>query len=107
MSTAENEIKRSALQYLELLNIPATKHQSGKIRIGNRIIDMGDEGWPDIIAVFCGRFLGIEVKTDEGKLSKSQMHRKREIERCGGIYLVVHSVNDMIDKINEIEKLAT
>ncbi len=54
------------------------------------------KGIPDIIVIVAGRFIGIEVKTDKGKLSPDQVEFGRECVRNGGEYVVARSVEDVL-----------
>ena len=54
-------------------------------------------GIPDIICVVNGLFVGIEVKTENGKLSEKQEEFKNNVTREGGVYLVARCTQDVID----------
>ena len=58
-------------------------------------------GTPDIIVCWRGRFVGIEVKSSVGKLSKLQKFRRKEIEASGGTFIVARSVLDVMGVLNE------
>ncbi len=76
----EAALLRQVIEYLGYRGILATRHNSGHVRIGSRDIHLGNEGWPDIIGVLPdGRFLGIEVKTDTGRLRPSQREWFRRV----------------------------
>jgi len=55
----------------------------------------GTAGIPDLILCYKGRFIGLEVKTDEGKPTKLQEATIRKIKACGGIAVVVRSVAEV------------
>ena len=55
----------------------------------------GTAGIPDIICCYRGRFIGFEVKTDVGELTKLQLAAIRKIKAAGGIALVVRSVEEV------------
>lgn len=55
-----------------------------------------EKGLPDIIGCFRGRLVGIEVKAGKDKMSIHQEARKQEIERAGGVFLVVRETNDFL-----------
>jgi hypothetical protein len=57
-------------------------------------------GCPDIIAIYKGRFYGIEVKSFTGRLSEKQKRFKEGIEEAGGVYLVARSVDDVMKVIS-------
>lgn len=52
-------------------------------------------GWPDICLISRGTFFGIEVKSDNGKLSKDQQQLGDEINKNGGLYVVARSIDDL------------
>lgn len=47
-------------------------------------------GVPDILASIGGRFVGIEVKADNGKPSALQIHNLKMIQASGGIGILVY-----------------
>jgi len=55
------------------------------------------KGVPDIIVLLPphGRFLGIEVKGPQGRQSPEQKGFQFDIERAGGLYWIVRSVDDL------------
>jgi hypothetical protein len=50
---------------------------------------------PDILAVINGQFVGFEVKTPRGKQSPDQLIFQRRLERNGGKYHLVRSLEDV------------
>jgi hypothetical protein len=61
----------------------------------------GMNGIPDIIAIVEGKFVGIEVKAETGRLTELQKKRGDEIIQAGGLYVVVRGSNEII-KIEQI-----
>lgn len=57
-------------------------------------------GIPDIIGIWNGHLLAIEVKTAKGKLSPQQETKLMEINQNGGLAFVARSVDDVIDKLD-------
>jgi len=57
---------------------------------------MGTKGVPDILGIYKGQFLGIEVKTPKGKLSPEQETFLENIRKHGGIGFVARSIDDVI-----------
>jgi len=55
-----------------------------------------EKGLPDIIAVYKGRFIGIEVKAGKDRLSIWQLHRREEIIQADGIYFECRSTDDFL-----------
>ena len=50
-------------------------------------------GVPDIVGVLNGRFLGIEVKREDGKTTELQEYHLEKIRKSGGIGIVVRPSN--------------
>ena len=50
-------------------------------------------GVPDIIACLNGRFVGIEVKREDGKVSEIQKYHLDQIKSQGGVALIVKPSN--------------
>ena len=59
-------------------------------------------GVPDILACYKGRFIGIEVKNETGKTSPLQDINLEQIKQAGGISLVARSVEDVSKIIDNI-----
>ena len=55
-----------------------------------------ERGLPDIVAVYKGRFIAIEVKSGKDRMSIYQQHRKQEIENARGVYFVARSTDDFL-----------
>ena len=56
-------------------------------------------GAPDIIAIRDGKFIGIEVKRPKsGRMSEDQENFKASVEHAGGIYWIIHSVEELEQK---------
>jgi hypothetical protein len=53
-------------------------------------------GWPDICLIHAGRFYGIEVKAEKGRLSPDQRKIGDEITANGGVYIVARSIGDLL-----------
>ena len=60
-------------------------------------------GIPDIICCCKGRFLGLEVKLPNGKLTELQKRAIEKINRAGGIACRVESVEEVKAVIDRIE----
>ena len=96
MGKPENRITRAIRQVLSGLGIFHWKVMQG----------MGSTpGCPDIVGIWpphldehtAGQFIGIEVKTPGGVLSKHQERFLDSIKRSGGIGIVCRDVDDVID----------
>lgn len=54
------------------------------------------KGCPDFILVRKGLFYGLEAKSAKGTTSTHQNAFKANVERVGGLYAVIRSVDDLI-----------
>lgn len=108
----EKQIQKQILSYLECLQAQGvcwfTRTAVGAVKVQRKdgstgFFKTGRKGTPDIIACFSGRFVGIEVKTDKGKMSLDQTLTCRLISRVGGIYITARSVSELIDDLKELE----
>lgn len=53
-------------------------------------------GMPDIVVVKDGKYIGLEVKRKGGKQSDNQILFQKWLEKAGGEYHVVESLDDVI-----------
>lgn len=100
----EGGIQNAICEYLEtrrrcffrLNNIPAFNRTSdGGSFIMRRLPKFTPRGLPDIIVVAGGLFFGLEVKSKIGKQSKEQKEFQTLVEKHGGKYFVVRSIQDV------------
>jgi uncharacterized short protein YbdD (DUF466 family) len=61
-------------------------------------------GMADVNAVMGGKSVSIEVKIGKDKIRESQLKVKAQIEQAGGVYIIVRSFDDFLQKIEEINK---
>lgn len=96
----EKEIQNSILEYLHFKGIFCWKEHSSGIMIdgGKRYMPLGLRGKADILGVYKGRFLAIEVKRPHGRLSAEQEAFLSQIEANGGLAFVATSIDDVIAK---------
>jgi len=53
-------------------------------------------GSPDLVAVVRGRFVGLEVKTEDGEPSANQLAWGEQLTEHGGAYFIVRSVEEAV-----------
>lgn len=70
-------------------NIGVAERRGFTIRFG-----VGGPGGADLIGLFRGRFVAIEIKTPTGRQSPEQRQFQQLVERKGGTYVVLRSVDD-------------
>jgi len=60
------------------------------------------KGLPDIIVIKNGMFIGFEVKTKTGRQRETQKEAQRKIEKAGGKYFIVRSVDEVKKILDEL-----
>jgi hypothetical protein len=89
--TPEGRIKAACLQYLERRGITAWNNPTGAVEVRpGRWLHFGKKGSADILGCLPGgRFLAVEVKAPDGRLSTEQKEFLAEIGALGGLALMV------------------
>lgn len=105
MGKEETELQRQVMDYLDAKGIYYVRPQAGGYRGGMNL--KCNEGAPDLIICkkqplymavgLIGIFVGIELKTSEGKQRPSQKFAQERIEKCGGKYLIIRSIDELQD----------
>ena len=101
--SSEGEIQSAICDYLEvrrrfffrLNNIPAFNRKDGGGFTMRRLPKHTPRGLPDIIVVVGGIFYALEVKSAVGKQSPDQKIIQSDIEKHGGKYFLVRSIEDV------------
>ena len=100
-STPEAQLHRAVAIYIAM----AVPHDAvwttvghgggGRIR-GAQLKAMGlRAGWPDVQILWRGSFLGIELKSDTGRVSPAQGETADAIERAGGEVHLARNLDDV------------
>lgn len=118
-STLEQAIVRQCLDYLNVLGIPAWRQNTGGASFARRqplprhgmgsvqekpyFVKFSRPGAADITGILpgSGRRLEIEVKRPGGKPNPDQVRFHRLVNEAGGVYLLVHSVDELKDALHE------
>jgi len=93
----EKEVTIQIRQVLKICRIFNWKHWQGPMSY--------PKGISDILGVYKGRFLAIEVKRPGGRVSPEQRAFIERINDEGGIGFVAYSVDDVVDKLDLNVKL--
>jgi hypothetical protein len=95
--TPEGLIKASCLRYLEKRRIKAWNNPSGCVRVApDRWVHFGKKGSADLLGCLPdGRFLAVEVKARNGRLSPEQREFLAEIRGLGGLAVMVKSWQEL------------
>ncbi|MBP9819375.1 VRR-NUC domain-containing protein [Candidatus Woesebacteria bacterium] len=101
----EHEIQKAILERLQLLSGGYFwRENSGAFQIAGkngktRFLRAGLPGIPDIMGVYQGHAVGIEVKRPKKKQSLDQKLFEAQFSQCGGIYLVCTDSADVVGQI--------
>lgn len=96
LKTLEKDIQKAILQYLKAKRIFHYRQNSGAFKTENGFMRTASvNGLPDIVAIKEGIYIGLEVKTQNGRQSDAQRGIQDEITKAGGFYFVVRSVEDV------------
>lgn len=79
----ESAIQTKIIKYLE-----------SQGAVVNKTIGMSKAGWPDIVGVYKGRFIGVEVKRPGKKPTPLQEFKLEELAKAGALVGVATSVDD-------------
>ena len=98
----ENEVLRVTGDYLTLKrycfwranNTPVFQNDKGNARFRS-MPRFSKHGVPDFILVKQGKFIGLECKKKGGYQSEHQKIFQQDIEKAGGQYYVIRSLEDL------------
>jgi hypothetical protein len=93
MKTPEGKIQAEIIKYLKENKIWHFRYNANVTY-----------GMPDIIVIYRGYFVGIEVKTPTGRATELQQRMKDSIEEAEGYYIFAKSIEDVYKIIRRIEK---
>ena len=93
----EGAVLKACLEYLKLRGAFVWRNNTGALRDKkNRPVFFGKAGSSDILGVLPGgRFIAVECKASNGRLSENQLDFLNEIERMGGLAVIARSVEDL------------
>lgn len=103
-ATPESVVLRSCLDYLAIRGIFAYRQNTGAaVTESGSFVRFGLQGGSDIVGILPGgRFLAIECKRSRGgRITQEQANYLAEINRHGGLAMVVRSVDDLILGLRE------
>lgn len=89
--TPEGQIKKAIQDYLRAIGVFHWINQAGKVP-GRTL---AKKGVADLLGIYKGKLLAIEVKAPTGKVSDEQMEFIYSVRTHGGIAFVARSVDDV------------
>lgn len=96
MISTEKTTQAAILQYLGIRGIFHYRQNTGAVKTAHGFMRFGFPGAPDIVAIFRGRYIGIEVKDVKGYLNANQKEFRSKLETAGGMYMVARDVDDVV-----------
>jgi len=106
----EKQLQTAILDYLTMRHFLVWRNNSGMAESTNAKtgasyrIKLGKSGSPDIIGMTkSGQWLGIEVKGEKGRQRDSQKEFESEVRANHGVYLLVHSWEEFITKMETVK----
>ena len=95
--TPEGRVKAAVLHFLEKRGIEAWNNPTGAVRIApDRWVHFGKKGSADILGILPGgRFLAVETKAKNGRLSPEQIEFLEKVRGLGGVAIVARSFQEL------------
>lgn len=92
---SEAQVQKTILEWLQVHGIFNFRTNNIGVPLGNgKFRPSPVRGLPDIIVVWHGEFIGLEVKSRTGKQSDFQKEFQKNVTEAGGLYYVVRSIED-------------
>jgi hypothetical protein len=107
-SPSEKQIQASVLQHLAWRSVPqlfwfAVPNGEWRSRVTGAILKGQGvvAGVPDLILVHAGRCFGLELKSDNGRLSDAQRETHERLRQAGAHVAVAHGLDAAIKQLTE------
>lgn len=94
----ESKIQSAVLKYLQGKGIFAWRQNNLAVydpKLNGYRSHTGLKGVPDILGVIKGQLVGFEIKTPRGVQSSDQILFQKRLERNGGKYHIIRSLDDI------------
>lgn len=108
MASTEKATQKACIDYLVANSIFHYRNNSGAMPVeskgSRRFIRFGATGSPDIIVVIKGQYIGFEIKDIKGKQSPGQTIFQESLEKAGGAYHVIRSIDEFLKIIIQYKK---
>jgi len=98
MGAAENAVTKAVRLAIMQMGGDAAfvRVQAGTFRMGEHFVRGATAGTADLIGVYRGVPMALEIKTPTGRQSQSQKDWQANWELAGGVYAVVRSYEDTL-----------
>jgi len=88
-----------------LMQVPDSffwRANTGAAKTARGFVHFGLPGQSDVLGLVRGRFVAVELKSEDGRLRPEQRAFRDRVLRAGGIYIVARSVDDALNPIREL-----
>lgn len=92
----ESDLLRTCKNYLDIKQIFYIRINSGGFKTEHGFYRMACPGVSDLIIIKDGRVMFVELKVGNNQLSGSQVIFKKRLEKNGGLYFVIRSLEELI-----------
>ncbi|MDD4033461.1 MAG: hypothetical protein PHS48_09490 [Bacteroidales bacterium] len=100
-----NGLTRAIIDFIRLRGGYATRiNTTGQIRAGKWVKGTTSRGTADIMAVYQGFHLSIEVKIGRDRMSRHQLATRDNVEAAGGLYFIARDFQSFFDWITALDK---
>ena len=97
MKSTEKQTQKACIEYLTLKKIFFWRQNSGGFKTeSGHFYSMGIVGAPDIFCGIKGQCIALEIKDVHGKQNDNQKLFQQNLERAGGRYYIIRSLDDLI-----------
>ena len=79
------------------------RNNTGIATFGERKVAYGKKGSADIIGMYKGQFIGIEVKSKRGKQSEDQKTFQYWVTVAGGVYYLANDIDKFLEWFNKLK----
>lgn len=95
---SEAKIQRAILDAFAAMGVLAFRINSGRVKVRGGWYQGAPAGFPDVVVIVppSGRFLGLEVKDEDGELREAQRKTHDALCRAGAGVRTVRSVEEAV-----------
>lgn len=97
--TKESDLISVCLEYLAYKGFFVHRQNTGAFKTEKGFYRFGVKGGGDIIMVYGGQHIEWELKVGKNRQSKSQKEYQEKLEKAGGMYFVIHSLEELQEQL--------
>lgn len=93
MKNKETQLQEKVISYLNGRQVFNFRYQAASNQFG----------MPDIVCIYKGFFVGLELKTDDGKATELQLRMLNAIKNAGGYADIIRSIPEIVSLFQIID----